>query len=516
MAASGYFGDTKLAALAKQVPADLQILRLRLRFGLPPSLVLGQCFRIALELVDEMGQAVALRPPQREELSIRIVSELSDDSARSRDADVELTVHEVRASGNQTQQQRKSCTWTFDAVFTRRQQTMENMTGALFQMTAARDCSADAPLKTTLSIQLRRHSTDTSNNSSDTTALVAPEQQQVQEDKASAGTPLSAFHSSFQRFCADSTWLDASTLVLALHSQPIELTRSRADGIESPTPPTSSLLAATNLCRRVFAVEALGSASSSPLSATTPEATPPSIKYRQLVEITENYGDTMGAHIWDASILLSYALCHASHDNVPFSGMLELGAGCGLFAAVYAAFHGVSTLDSALRPPHHVVLTERAESIRLLEANLAHNRIGVDPDALTVTVAPLVWGESPPVALTALLGSVGIGAIFAADVLYSWSAHEALLASLEAFVTQQAQRRKETSGHSTPPVVTIAHKHRSRATSDELERVLEHSASRICASAKTDACAWTHWRVTRAARLGAVELLELRLVSTSD
>ncbi|GAB9473196.1 Nicotinamide n-methyltransferase [Globisporangium polare] len=446
------FDPLRLARLEQQVPSCLQLLRLRLRFGLPRTLRIGQRFRVSLELVDEMGQSVANVPASDLEVKISYES-----SSRASGPGVELNTRELFGTS------RESCRWTFDAEFS---------------------------LKAATSNQSQDDADHGGNEAVNEPMDVAIMLQVDLKARALAGK--TEFHDVFQQFCCHSVWIDAQTLVLPVQTPSIRLLPRSSQSLEGtaqvPKP-------AVSLCSRVFSI-------SCPLQAQ-----------RKAVTIQENYGDTMGSHIWDASILLAFALTTTS--QFPLSGdrnhtMLELGAGCGLFAAVYAALCG-EELEYARRT---MVLTERRESLTLLEANMLLNSESLSTvdkvqRAPVIRFLPLVWGD--PIDKKSLPVG-GVDTIFAADVLYNWSAHEPLLRTIDAILQHKQQQAKANASS-----VVIAHKHRGSkaASSASLEQLIHDSCESSCepkSIAKCPSsgeCQWTHWHVSRAARLGKVDILLL-------
>lgn len=206
----------------------------------------------------------------------------------------------------------------------------------------------------------------------------------------------------------------------------------------------------------------------------------------------------MGSHLWDASILLSFGLIHAGARSLAErTKMLELGAGCGLFACVFAAVFSDPEQEAA-----SMLLTERSDSLPLLKANVEEN-VG---KTVQYQLAPLVWGE-PLDSLYNDEKSVNASAdlVFAADVLYNWAAHRELLSSMDALSSDQA-------------MVVLAHKHRSKATSSVLEQVLTGQHQEHCTSnnGSEKACPWTDWQVTRLATLASVDLLRLTRKQTDS
>lgn len=459
------FDSARLVALQTQVPSTLQLLRLRLRFGLPQTLRIGQRFHISLELVDEMGQPAASVPVS--DLQIRMSHESSNATSES---GIELKARELVSSAS-----RESCRWSFDAEF-----SFTTARSNQSQDDAEHDGKESAELLMGVTILLQ-------------VGL-----------KVSAKRALARnteFHDAFQQFCSHSMWIDAQTLVLPVLTQRIRLLSLSSSSSEEDAVQVPKTL--SSLCSRVFSV------------------TRPHIAKKKFIMIQENYGDTMGSHIWDASILLAFALCSASQFPFPKHSqnhtMLELGAGCGLFAAVYAALS--DDMDCERRS---MVLTERRESLTLLEANLqlnseTDNTVDEPGDSVrrgpAIQFLPLVWGDLID---ENALPEGGVDTIFAADVLYNWSAHEPLLRTIDAIVQlkqHQAKAEKPTGASG----VFIAHKHRGSkaASSAFLEHLLTGSDENCCdskSSAKypeVGECQWTNWHVSRAACLGKVDILLL-------
>lgn len=484
------FDSAKLDSLEMQIPPSLQILRLRLRFGLPPTLRVGQSFRIALDLVDEMGQPAQLCPEMVKELfQITITHEVvpngGDCSSRGSEA-FDLQVREIGVSA----ETKKSCLkWHFDVQFRKLQQT-----AASNQMHDDRlhgedkEAVATNNLAVCLRIRLTKASSD-------------------------LDARRTAFQTSFQQFCLHSEWINDDTLILPIQSDSIQLLPAAAS--EEPQKAKSNC---SSICQRIFSVP-----------TTTPHSS------GKMVTIQENYGDTMGSHIWDASILLSFTLVYATRQSpissssrvcLPRHVMLELGAGCGLFAAVYSirfCSDGASGNKDLEAPPlsatgNTMLLTERAESLALLTSNLRRN---CGHSLHLQRVLPLVWGREDAIPHE----FPRVHTIFASDVLYNWAVHEALLTTIE----QIRQRSRNTTDAAACEwgeeeglsSVIIAHKHRGKATSAALENVLQGEC-RDCgcteSAAKRDvtagdgggsSCQWENWSVTRVARLGKIDVLRL-------
>jgi predicted nicotinamide N-methyase len=311
-----------------------------------------------------------------------------------------------------------------------------------------------------------------------------------------SGPPHDAFHSLLQQFCVHSAWVnDGSTLILPVQSNSMQLSLAPLVTPKKPSHQGAApILSSNTKCARLFSVPLPGA---------------PESETRALIAIHEDYGETMGSHIWDAPILLSFALLHAAASQVAEDNaasrhgrMLELGAGCGLFATVYALRYCSRTM----------LLTERDESLALLTSNLRHNCSSVSSQSLSVVV-PLTWGE--PLGSALCPDEIAhVDTVFAFDVLYHWASHEALLTTIEAI-------RQASRGLSS---VIIAHKHRGKMTSTALESVLQRGHDSDCSSSfkstaastmassnngSENGCQWAKWGVTRLATLGSVDLLQL-------
>lgn len=426
------FNKEQLAFLAMGIPADIQLLRLRPRFGLPTCVAVGQRFSIAVDVVDEMGQPVAIsafggdtksiRPRIRVVESDRDAVEPQTDELTN--SQIVLRLVDCVTSSNSSS---GAARWSFDAMIEHH----------------ATSQVISAAIHLVVELQDRKSSLDCTSSAE------------------------SAFRQAASRFCARSVWLGHS-LMLPFQSEIIKIT-TPVSGMSSPSAST------TTTCRRFFRLP--------PAKDTT------TTTRARIVTVTENYGDTMGSHIWDASVFLSLALCHAT-DSVPPSIMVELGAGCGLFAAVFRALFGSTSW---------LVLTERSESTALLTANLALNAAPVDPPIL---VASLHWGVlSLPTAISDhVVQDTRDVVLFAADVLYHWDAHSALLATLETLA------RQWTGSNVDNFQAILAHKHRGETTSRALERVVNRQDDLDVALDP-----WNKWRVERIARLGRVDLLRLSL-----
>lgn len=277
-----------------------------------------------------------------------------------------------------------------------------------------------------------------------------------------------------QTFCVGSAWLNERVLVLPLQVQ-LQVTNARDSSASSLT---------STFCQRLFR------STPSKVSATgrpTDEG--------GLLIVEEHYGDAMGAHVWDASILLSWAMLHASTRAPTSPGqadpadsnqtMLELGSGCGLFAAVLARFQCSHQHVKA-------VFTEKPECTGRLQKNLDRN--GSPPSA---SVLALEWGTPLP----SPLRGANVRVVFAADVLYNWAAHEVFLDTLDQLAESDAKLE-----------VLVAHKRRGKASAERLDALASDTfdpAAHCVISSDKAGCRWTQWRVDKLASLGRVDLFQL-------
>lgn len=404
-----WFDIDALRTLCEDIPSDIEIWRLRLRFGLPTTIVAGKRFRVAVDLVDEIGQPPTTASFIKPKLQIQL------NHAESVDAEtphIRFNVIEIHNRVNNR--------WTFDITVKE----------------GAMNC-------------------------------------RVMVSMTSSGKfgPNNRFHKAFQRFCSHSAWMNDDILVLPLDSDRIEV----VDPSERHDTESSSKSA---ICRRIFCIPG------------TDLHVHKHGQGEQLLTVTEDYGDTMGAHIWDASIFLSFALLESVRRMTAslFVAMMELGAGCGLFGSVFRVLYRYQVAS--------MLLTERAESIQLLKFNM--ETCNQQDIGSPVQVAPLTWGCLPLPDIVERNLKAGLSrVVFAADVLYFWEAHTALLATLEALASTD-------SGFQA----IIAHKHRGVSTSKALEDVLTRSSNDQLPT-KHEKSVWDGWRVDRLVQLGRVDLLRL-------
>jgi hypothetical protein len=167
------------------------------------------------------------------------------------------------------------------------------------------------------------------------------------------------------------------------------------------------------------------------------------------VSVREDFGDNLGAHVWNSSVVLSEWLCSsrasylealaraprqetqsAKNQPVLSSGgsgaTLELGSGCGV-AGIVAAKLGAS-----------VTATDLARALNLLQLNVDANDVSSTSHKKTgnasspvggVTVATLDW-RNPTAA--DLVGWGHFDLVIAADILYNPDLFAPLLALLNS------------------------------------------------------------------------------------
>ncbi|RLN93378.1 hypothetical protein BBJ28_00015882 [Nothophytophthora sp. Chile5] len=400
------FDSDKLLALQQAIPTELQLLRLRLRFGLPKRVHVDQKFRVVVDLVDEMGQPSSIGLPPTDSLSLSV------------DAQLLLKVAEEPSSIRKQQRRTK---WTFMV--------------SLHQPTDG----VAVPSDVRLMIQIQQS---------------AP----LPGDSSVAG----ALRRSFQRFCRRSTWLSDQVLVLPLQVA-LQVVAAEAP-IETST-----------ICQRVFCV--------------SPPRTSAEGEKPRLLVIEEHYGDAMGAHVWDASILLSFVLLEAGvtsseslNQHLQHQTVVELGSGCGLFASVLTTFRSSQQLQAELT----AIFTEKPECTARLQHNL---------QSMDALVLPLEWGEPLP----AILSSADVTVVFAADVLYNWAAHEALLTTLDGFTASHMQ-------------LLLAHKRRGQSAATKMDALAAGAydpTTQCGVTTDTNECRWSRWHVEKLAALGPIDLFHV-------
>ncbi|KAL4101396.1 hypothetical protein PRIC1_005148 [Phytophthora ramorum] len=430
------FHEEELHKLQEALPRDLHILRLRLRFGLPIRAQLGQRFRVVVDLVDEMGQPISkdLPPPSGIDISLATPGSAFTNNHKSSPIDsnqILLKVEDELTSQGTTQLQAKWVYWI-----------------SLHNATASADICSEVPV----SIMIQSKQTPVA---------------------CSSSSSAKDSRCQLRSFCVGSSWLSERVLVLPLR---VDLQVTSSSQVDRAATTSTS-------CHRMFR----SSLSTSPAAALDN-------KERGLLVIEENYGDAMGSHVWDASILLGFAVIRAGINtplqqkltrNKTKQAILELGSGCGLFAAVLTAHLSSDTRWTT-------IFTEKPECTERLQTNLDRN----EPPASS-SVLPLEWGAP----LLKELREADVRVVFAADVLYHWAAHEAFLATLDSLVGEQES--------STKLHVFLAHKRRGKASATKLDALASgtfDSAAHCGAAIDTSNCRWLHWQVEKVASIGRVDL----------
>lgn len=161
--------------------------------------------------------------------------------------------------------------------------------------------------------------------------------------------------------------------------------------------------------------------------------------------IKEDYGATIGSHLYDSSIVT----CRYLHKvDWRFSKVVELGAGCGLTGLFCSLRHQVS-----------VLMTDRGNQLSILNENIAMNGLKTLAESEV-----LCWeNEDQLNAVQGKLSPDDETLIIAADVLYDLEAAAYLLQMLV----------KLTSWFSACTVL-VAYKNRDLSTRDEVEWKLKH------------------------------------------
>lgn len=141
--------------------------------------------------------------------------------------------------------------------------------------------------------------------------------------------------------------------------------------------------------------------------------------------IKEDYGTTLGSHVYDCSIILIRYLqlslrsscLDAGRSNRPYRTMIDLGAGTGI----------VSVWMS--RWCNEVIATDKSYQLPLIQTNADINH------TTNVRVLPLDWEDQA--AVGSLSGELGdqIDLIIAADVLYDKDAAKLLLKTINTLIS---------------------------------------------------------------------------------
>jgi hypothetical protein len=177
-------------------------------------------------------------------------------------------------------------------------------------------------------------------------------------------------------------------------------------------------------------------------------STPPS---PLTITIQEEYGASMGSHIYDSAIVLCHyfnnnPLIYKRSDTHEYASALELGSGCGLVGL------WLKCSDYYKR----VVLTDKIALQSLIQQNISTNISDIDIDSGCFFL-PLEWSSSSNVASVMNSQKMPFSLVVAADVLYGTKVSTAFFNVLENVITQH----RETHTLSMDPAIIVAQKVRS-------------------------------------------------------
>ena len=122
--------------------------------------------------------------------------------------------------------------------------------------------------------------------------------------------------------------------------------------------------------------------------------------------IKENYGQTLGSHIYDSAlVMLSYLSLHLSSIIIPKDGyILELGSGTGVI--------GICMADLVTSISNKILLTDKCTQLDLIDDNITRN------NATRCSVVELDWSSTQHIQ-ELLAKSSFPSVIIASDVLYA-------------------------------------------------------------------------------------------------
>lgn len=166
--------------------------------------------------------------------------------------------------------------------------------------------------------------------------------------------------------------------------------------------------------------------------------------------IKEDFGETIGSHVYDSSVILCRYLRHAfSSEELYPDLVIELGSGCGL-----------SGIFSCLSFQCRTILTDLPQQLPLLRGNITMNGLNLQQ----CVCQELRWGDAT--SLDNIISNCSVYqkiVILAADVLYDSTAAPLLLQTLHATYTT-LQRKKI--------IIFLAQKNRDTMTVDTAQHRL--------------------------------------------
>eukprot|EP01033_Poteriospumella_lacustris_P004500 gene4500-3217_t len=189
--------------------------------------------------------------------------------------------------------------------------------------------------------------------------------------------------------------------------------------------------------------------------------------------VKEDYGATIGSHVYDSSIVLGQYLYEtiANQDHAcQYCRVIELGAGCGLISIAAASILQRAHLPSSSTP--QVFATDRKSQLPLLQWNVERN-----PSAVDVSCHELDWDNGKHVQqFVQFLGTTSVSPppstlILAADVLYDRDAAKSLHRLLLTLNQQLASVSNSSEGRDdrTNRIDTwLVYKNRSGLSHDEV------------------------------------------------
>lgn len=168
------------------------------------------------------------------------------------------------------------------------------------------------------------------------------------------------------------------------------------------------------------------------------------------IVIREEYGQHIGAHVYDSAIvMIRYLLSKSSFALSSSDVVVELGSGCGLLAIWLAQHYRCQ-----------VIATDMIQQLPLLQQNITANH--TESNCIT---KELYWSNQEHCEnIFTLVEKKRFVALFAADVLYDQSAIPALANTLSFLGNHPA--------HEHIPIVYIAQKNRNKRLVEDIRNDL--------------------------------------------